>query len=169
MNNKTKLWVAGLTVSAGFFTALIQHEGFRAKPYRDSVGVPTIGIGTTQYPDGSRVKITDPAITKEQAVKYAAAHLTKDETKFRHSIPTVALSQAEYDVYLDFAYNFGMGNWQKSSMRRELLKGNHKAACQALLKYRYAGGRNCSIRSNNCWGVWTRQLDRYNKCMAANS
>ena len=168
MQNKTKYWVAGLSVSTAFFMSLIQYEGYRAKPYRDSVGVPTIGIGTTQYPDGSRVKMTDNAITKEQAITYARAHVSKDEIKFRHSLPNVALGQNEYDAYMSFLYQFGAGNWNKSSMRRELLKGNHKAACQALLRYKYAGGRDCSIRKNNCYGVWTRQKERYKTCMLDN-
>ena len=35
--------------------ALIKDfEKFRADPYLDSVGVPTIGYGTTQYPDGRK-------------------------------------------------------------------------------------------------------------------
>lgn len=168
MKNKTKVLAACLTVSAGFFAALIQYEGFSSKPYRDSVGVPTVGIGTTQYPNGQRVKMTDAPVTKDEAVEYARAHLSKDERRFRDSLPNVALSQDEYDIYLDFMYNFGAANWQKSSMRRHLLAGNHKAACQSLLRWKYAGGKDCSIRKNGCYGVWKRQLDRHARCTAAN-
>lgn len=178
-HNKTKFWVAGLGVSAAFFSALIGYEGYSAKPYRDSVGVPTIGIGTTVYPNGQRVKMTDKPVSKDKAIQLAAHHVSKDEAKFRASIPTVALSQAEYDVYMDFAYNFGMANWNKSSMRRNLLKTvnlkmsdakpHYVAACKSLLKYKYAGGRDCSVRRNNCIGVWKRQVERYNKCIGANT
>jgi len=168
MNNKWKVAAASLTVSAAFFTTLISHEGYRIKPYIDSVGVPTIGIGNTVYPDGRKVKITDKPITKQQAIEISKHHVSKDEAKFKASIPDVYLHQTEYDIYLDFAYNFGMANWSKSSMRRELVKGNHIAACKALLKYKYAGGRDCSVRKNNCWGVWKRQLERYNKCIEVN-
>ena len=35
-------------------------EGFRADPYLDAVGVPTIGYGSTYYPDGQRVRLTSP-------------------------------------------------------------------------------------------------------------
>ncbi|OSI06793.1 Phage-related lysozyme (muraminidase) [Neisseria animaloris] len=168
MQNKTKIWVGGMAASAAFFAALIQHEGFRSKPYLDSVGVPTIGIGSTVYPDGRKVKLTDPAITKKQAIAYAKHHSGKDENKFRALLAGVKLSQAEYDVYLDFAYNFGIHTFAKSSMLRNLKYGDYKAACRSLLKYKFAGGRDCSVRKNNCIGVWNRQLDRYNKCMAAN-
>ena len=40
-----------------------EFEGFRAKPYRDAVGIPTIGYGNTYYEDGRAVKLTDPPIT----------------------------------------------------------------------------------------------------------
>ncbi|UOO77909.1 lysozyme [Neisseria sp. Dent CA1/247] len=167
MQNK-KMWVVGMTASAAFFVGLIQHEGFRSKPYRDSVGVPTIGIGSTVYPDGSKVKMTDPAITKKQAIEHAKHHVSKDERRFQKLMPDVMLSQTEYDLYLDFAYQYGTHTFAKSSMLRNLKRGDYKAACRSLLKYKFAGGRDCSIRKNNCIGVWKRQLDRYNKCMEAN-
>lgn len=169
MNNKAKVSVGLLTVSAAFFTALIKHEGFRSAPYRDQVGVPTIGIGSTQYPDGSKVSMQDKPVTQAQAVEISRAHISKDEAAFRASLPGVKLSQAEYDLYLDFVYQYGRTAWSKSSMRRQLLAGQHKAACQSLLKYRFAGGRDCSIRKNGCYGVWTRQQERHRKCMEANT
>ncbi|MDX6038210.1 glycoside hydrolase family protein, partial [Acinetobacter baumannii] len=92
----------------------------------------------------------------------------KDEMAFRKSLPGVKLTQTEYDVYLDFVYNFGQSNWNQSSMKRELIKGNHIAACNALLKWKYVAKRDCSIRKNGCYGVWVRQLDRHQKCLSAN-
>lgn len=157
-----------MTASAAFFVGLIQHEGFRSKPYRDSVGVPTIGIGSTVYPDGRKVKMTDPAITKKQAIEYAKHHVSKDERRFQKLMPDVMLSQTEYDLYLDFAYQYGTHTFAKSSMLRNLKRGDYKAACKALLKYRFAAKRDCSIRKNGCYGVWKRQLERHNKCMEAN-
>ena len=40
-----------------------KFEGFKAKPYKCPAGVNTIGYGSTFYPDGSKVKLTDPEIT----------------------------------------------------------------------------------------------------------
>lgn len=168
MNVNKKYLVATLTVSAAFFTALIRHEGFSSKPYADGGGVTTIGIGSTQYPDGSRVKRTDKPINKQRAIEIAQAHVSQDEQRFRASLPDVKLSQAEYDIYLDFVYQYGVAAWQKSSMRRHLLSGSHKQACQALLKYRFVAGKDCSVRSNHCYGVWKRQLERYHTCLAEN-
>lgn len=168
MANKTKYAVTALAASAVFFIGLAKHEGFCSKPYKDSGGVPTIGIGSTQYPNGKRVTMADKPITKEEAIEITKHHVARDEGRLKASLPNVKLSQAEYDVYLDFVYQYGQATFDRSSIRRELLKGNHKAACRNLLKYKYVGKRDCSIRKNGCYGVWTRQLERYRLCMGAN-
>ncbi|WP_284085101.1 glycoside hydrolase family protein [Acinetobacter haemolyticus] len=168
MQNKTKVLAACLTASALFFTSLIGYEGYSSKPYSDSIGKPTIGIGSTVYEDGKAVKLTDKSITKERAIEIAKHHVSKDEIAFKNSIKNSRLSQAEYDLYLDFVYNFGQANWNKSSMRTLLNQGRNREACERLLLWRNAGGRDCRIRSNNCYGVYARQLDRYSKCVAVN-
>ncbi|MGV0885968.1 lysozyme [Acinetobacter venetianus] len=165
MSNKTKISVILLAASAAFFTSLEVKEGYSAKPYKDTGGVVTQGIGSTTKPDGTKIKISDPPITRKTAHEWAKAHVSKDEVAFRKSMPGVKLSQVEYDVYLDFTYNFGAANWRSSSMLRNLKAGNYKAACASLLKYKYVAKRDCSIRSNDCYGVWKRQLERYDKCM----
>ena len=167
--SQNKVPVKSLAASAAFFLALIGYEGYSSKPYLDSGKVPTIGIGSTVYEDRTKVKMSDPAITKDRAIEISKAHVSKDEVAFKKSLQNVQLSQAEYDVYLDFTYNFGQANWNGSSMRWLLLQGKHRQACDALLKWKYVAKKDCSIRSNNCWGVWTRQLDRHQKCVGANS
>jgi GH24 family phage-related lysozyme (muramidase) len=169
MSNKTKILLVGLAASAAFFTSLIGHEGFSSKPYRDSGGVATIGIGSTTYENGKPVTMGDKPITQARAVEIARNHISKDEKLFKQSLPGVKLSQTEYDVYLDFTYNFGQANWRNSSMRRLLIQGRHRQACDALLKWKYVAGRDCSVRSNRCYGVWKRQQDRHSKCVAVNT
>ncbi len=101
------------------------------------------------------------------AQEWAKAHVSKDEVAFRKSLQGVRLSQVEYDTYLDFTYNFGQANWNGSSMLRNLKAGQYKQACDSLLKWKYVAKRDCSVRSNNCYGVWTRQVERHAKCMGA--
>lgn len=168
MQNKTKFWAAGLAASAAFFVGLEKYEGYSAKPYKDSGGVVTQGIGSTTKPDGKPIKMTDPPITRKTAQEWAKVHVAKDEVVFRKSLHGVKLSQAEYNSYLDFVYNFGQSNWNKSSMLKNLRAGKYVEACKSLLKWKYVAKRDCSIRSNNCYGVWTRQVERYNKCMGVN-
>ena len=125
-------------------------------------------IGSTVYEDGTKVKMTDKPITQKRAIEISKAHVAKDEVAFRRSLNGVKLSQVEYDTFLDFTYNYGQANWNGSSMLRNLKQGKYAAACESLLKYKYVAKRDCSIRANNCYGVWTRQKWRYDQCMSEN-
>lgn len=176
MSTRARIAVAALTVSAAGLLATLGAEGFRASPYVPTKGdVPTIGYGSTVYEDGRRVTLADPPVTKERALQIVRAHKSKDEAAFQQSLPGVLLHQAEYDLYLDFTYNFGIGNWRSSSMRTHLLAGRYPQACEALLSYRFQGKgadrRDCSLPKNwgpkGCKGVWLRQLERHKKCMEA--
>lgn len=156
-----------MAFSALAFVGVVTQEGYTDKAVVPVKGdVPTYGFGTTVKQNGQPVKMGDTT-TPVKAVQDAYAHLSKDEKLFKQTLPGVSLSQDEYDTYLDFTYQYGLGAWTKSSMRRELMAGNYRAACDALLKYRFVAGRDCSVRSNNCYGVWTRQQQRHAKCIAA--
>ncbi|MFE1574145.1 glycoside hydrolase family protein [Comamonas odontotermitis] len=174
MSNKPRVAVAALTVSAAALLALLGEEGFRSKPYIPTQGdVPTIGYGSTAYEDGSKVTLADPPISKERALQIVRNHKSKDEALFRASLPGVKLTQGEYDLYMDFTYQFGISNWRSSSMRRYLLQGEYVQACNVLPAWRNQGGRDCSMPQNwgpkGCKGVWTRQLERHAKCLGEQS
>lgn len=171
--SRVRILAAAMTVSAAAFATWQASEGFAPRPEIPTKGdVPTIGHGSTRYEDGTRVTMQDPAITRERAAVLAFNLMKQDCRQMAAAIPGVKLYQEEYDVYCDYVGQYGIGNWRKSSMRRELLAGNYVAACKALLLYRFAAGYDCSSMiggepNKRCWGVWTRQLDRYNDCMAA--
>lgn len=149
--------------------ATAQKEGFTSKPIIPTKNdVPTIGHGTTIYPDGTKVKMTDAAITREQAMYFLRHYVNKDAQRFNKTILNVPIYQHEYDAFIDFSYQFGIGNWSKSSMLTNLKAGKYKAACDSLLKYKYAGGYDCSTPGNKrCSGVWKRQLERHAMCLGS--
>lgn len=165
---KKRVLAAALTLSAAGLIGIAQHEGFTDKaiiPTKNDV--PTIGFGSTYYPDGSRVKMGD-RITPHRALVVMKAHIDKDEKAFRESLKGVYLHQEEFDLYMDWVYQYGITAWRKSSMLRNLKAGNYKAACDSLLLYKYSGGYDCSIPGNKiCSGVWKRQLERHAKCLEA--
>ena len=168
MSNKTKISVVLLAASAAFFTLVKNDEGFTAKPKVPVKGDrPTQGHGSTFKPDGSPVKMSDPPITRATADKWLRNDVSKREVAFKNSLKGVKLSQAEYDLYLDFSYQYGTSAFANSSMFRNLKAGKYRAACDSLLKYKYVAKRDCSIRKNNCFGVWTRQVERHKKCLEA--
>lgn len=166
-----RVTVASLTLSAAGFGAWQANEGFSATPYIPTQGdVPTIGHGSTRYENGTPVQLTDPPITRQRAAQLARNLASADERRFIASLPGVELHQQEFDLYIDFVGQYGIGNWQKPmSPRTWLLKADYTGACSALLTWRFQAGRDCREPKNwgpkGCKGVWTRQQRRHTDCM----
>jgi len=157
-----------LGLSAAAFIALAGYEAYTDNAIIPVKGDrPTVGFGSTFKEDGTPVKMGDK-ITPVRAIRLAGKHIAREENIFRASISEVPLSQGEYDIYMDWIYQYGTGNWIGSSMRRNLLAGDYVAACNSLLLWRKVDGYDCSTPGNKrCYGVWTRQLERHAKCLEA--
>lgn len=166
--SKARLIVSVLTLSASGFIALVSQEGYVERAMIPTRGDrPTVGFGSTFHEDGSPVKLGDRT-TPGRALIKAQAHISKEEQRFRASLEGASLNQAEFDIYMDFVYQYGTGAWGSSGMRGYILTGEYRLACDALLRYRFAGGYDCSIPGNKiCSGVWKRQLERHAKCLEA--
>lgn len=172
MSARNRIAVTLLSLSAAGFAAWQASEGFTDVAVIPTKGdVPTIGHGSTRWEDGTRVRMGD-TITRQRAEVLARTLNSQAEKEFAASLPGVKLHQDEFDVYMDFVGQYGMGTWRAGSPRRDLLAGNYVQACHDLLKYKFAAGFDCSTKvngkpNNRCWGVWTRQFERHAKCMAA--
>jgi len=162
--------VASLSLSAAALIGLAVSEAYVGEAMAPTKGDRcTNGFGSTFNADGSPVKCgekTDPV----RALITLQAHVSKEEAAFQRSLPGARLTQGEYDLYMDFVYQYGTGAWSGSSMRRRILAQDYRGACDALLLWRKQGGRDCSLPQHwgpqGCKGVWTRQLERHAKCLA---
>lgn len=167
----TRTSAAGLSLSAAGLITLLVFEGFSPiATVPVETDIPTVGFGSTVIA-GQPVTLGEK-IDPVRALVVASEHISAAEKSFRRSIQTVALSQSEYDAYMDFVYQYGIGTWQTSSMRNELLAGNYEKACDALLRYRFSGGYDCSTLENGqpnrrCYGVWQRQQKRHKQCLGS--
>lgn len=93
------------------------QEGCVLHPYLDQAGVPTIGIGTTHYPNGKAVTMQDPAISMYEANCY----LENDSIIAAHAVNayvTSAINQNQFDALCDFTYNEGTGALHGSTLLR---------------------------------------------------
>lgn len=102
-------------------------ESFYSKPYIDPVGIPTIGYGTIQYPDGRKVTMGDPPITKEQAEHYMRFEVSEKEEAVRHMVK-VPLNENQFSSLTSFAYNVGVGNLQTSTLLKKLNASDYEGA-----------------------------------------
>ncbi|WP_394260761.1 lysozyme [Moraxella boevrei] len=128
------------------FEMLAVFEGFRSNPYRDSVGVATIGYGNTYYLDGSKVKMTDPPISKDEAKRLKMAVINKDfapavNNLLEHQIKAGQINQNMFDALISLAYNIGVGALAKSSVIRHLKNGDKQASADSFLLWNKAGGK----------------------------
>lgn len=182
---------ATMTVGASIFGLWFASEGFRPDAHIPVKGDrPTIGIGSTYYEDGAAVQLTDPPITRKRAEELAYGELDKRYGAcVKTSLGSVLINEVEFRNAVDFAGQYGCGAWITSSMVPLLRAGKYKQACEAYLSFKYMTSPtklgtgwepyransgilryrfDCSTPGNKtCRGVWTRQMNRYNDCMAA--
>lgn len=83
-------------------------EGLRLKPYLCSAGVPTIGYGTTRYPNGKKVTMNDKQITQQQADVFFDNDIIAFEKELNFLIKGLTITQNQYNALLSFGYNLGM-------------------------------------------------------------
>lgn len=119
-----------------------RFEGMELKAYPDpgSGGEPwTIGIGTTVYPAGKKVRPGD-VITEAQAEEYLAHDLRRFEdavNKFTGGVTT----QPQFDALTSFAYNVGEEALRTSTLLRKHNEGDYDGAAQEFKRWNKASGK----------------------------
>lgn len=118
-----------------------KFEGYSDKPYKCPAGISTIGYGNTYYPNGNKVKITDPKITKEYAneiLAHTADEFAQDVLKLVKSKITVN----KLNALTSFAYNVGVNNLAKSTLLKLVnINPNDAMIAKEFLKWNKAGGK----------------------------
>jgi lysozyme len=129
-----------MTVSNNFFKLLIDFEGFVSCPYKDQVGIPTVGIGTTTYPDGRKVTIQDSCITLDIAKIYVLHHITSIQNLLNAELPM--LNQNQFDALVSFIYNIGEGAFRSSTLLKKAKVDINDSSIRAEFnKWNKAGGK----------------------------
>ena len=123
----------------GLDNLLKKFEGCKLKAYRCPANVCTIGYGHTsaagapQVVDGMIITQADAEdILKRDIVKYEIAVM---------DLVKVQLTQNQFDVLVDFAYNAGVGNLKSSTMLKKVNAGDLDAVPAELMKWTKGGGK----------------------------
>ena len=118
-----------------------KYEGFRSKPYKCEAGVATIGYGATYYPNGQKVKLTDPAIDEKHASLLLEAMLNPYE-KAVDSYCRDDINQNQFDALVSFAYNLGNSALKNSTLLKKAnANPNDKTIRNEFLKWVNADGK----------------------------
>ena len=130
-----------MTLSKAGADIIKRYEGFVAHPYKDAVGVWTIGYGNTYYPDGTKVTRHDKPLTESEAAKLKQDIIDQDfgaavNRIFADEIKAGKLSQNQFDALVSLAYNIGTGALARSnSITKNIKAGRMQAAADGFLNY----------------------------------
>jgi len=115
------------------------QEGFRSRAYRDATGVWTIGYGHTSMAGPPQVR-EGLEISRAEGENI----LRRDVGRFAGGVRrllTRTLSDRQFSALVSFAYNVGLGNFERSSVLRAVNAGDFEAVPRRLALWVKAGGR----------------------------
>lgn len=117
-------------------------------PYLCPAGIPTQGWGTVYRPDGRKVSMDDPPITRETADQWLKLELlhTYAPGVIRQCPILLALALQtndwrKFNSILDFCYNLGIGRLQTSTLKRKINAQDWEGAKEQLMLWVRGGGK----------------------------
>ena len=137
-----------------------KYEGYRNRPYLCPAHMWTIGYGHVLYQEQIRLPMARvdkpvPMIRKEMPLRpednrvwakqetddLFDADIASFERGVLRLVPGVVGHQGRFDALVSFAYNVGLGNLQRSTVRIKANRGEWEGAADALLLWNKAGGK----------------------------
>ena len=141
-----------MKVSFGTLTLIEHHEGVRMRPYLCPASLWTVGVGHVLYPEQARLPVSERlqfALRIEDDRLWSRSEvddlLAKDLARFERGVarycPSATSRQSQFDALVSFAFNVGLGNLQRSSLRMKHNRGEFDAAADEFMKWTKGGGR----------------------------
>jgi lysozyme len=127
------------------------HEGVRTKPYQCPALIWTIGVG--HVIDQSHIKVPlaerkalpipagwDRVLSMGEVDEMLAKDLGSFEAGVRRLCPD-GLTAGRLGALTSFAFNVGLGNLQRSTLRMKHNRGDYEGAAEAFMDWTKAGGK----------------------------
>lgn len=169
----------GMITSELGLREIASHEGIVLNPYKDSVGVWTIGIGHTARAGGLDPTSVE-AISLEQVMELFATDISKFENRVRAAFAGYPIKQHQFDAAVSFDYNTGSidsATWPKlvkqgasdAEVETSFMQwrkppeiiDRRKAECKLFLTGHYSGDGKVSVypavNGNVQWSKGKRQ------------
>jgi lysozyme len=137
-----------------------KYEGYRNKPYLCPAHIWTIGYGHVLYQDQIKLPVVrkegyngllrkeyplkpeDSRVwSKEEINKLFEEDVATFERGVLRLVPSSTGSQGRFDALVSFAFNAGLGNLQRSSIRMKANRGDHEGAADAFMTWVKGGGK----------------------------
>jgi lysozyme len=111
---------------------ITKEEGSKNKAYKDSKGLPTIGVGHLIKPD-------EPHLLNATLTDQEVEDLLKSDLKWCseavESSVRVSLKQAQFDALYSLCFNIGETNFKKSTVVKKINENDLKGAADAILMW----------------------------------
>ena len=128
------------------------HEGVRTRPYRCPALLWTVGVGHVidpkhiSIPFNERRSLPIPdGWDRVLSMGEVDAILSQDLARFERGVarlcPASTRHQGQFDALVSFAFNVGLGNLQRSSIRMRYNRGDIEGAADAFLMWTKAAGK----------------------------
>lgn len=127
------------------------HEGVKQKPYQCPALLWTVGVGHVIDPNHIKVPIAERkalpipdgwnrSLSMGEVDDILAQDLQRFEVGVRRLCPD-GLTPGRLGALVSFAFNVGLGNLQRSSLRMKHNRGDFEGAAEAFLDWTKAGGK----------------------------
>ena len=127
------------------------HEGVRVKPYQCPALIWTVGVGHVIDQSHIKVKLEerkalpipagwDRVLSMGEVDEMLAKDLGSFEAGVRRLCPD-GLTPGCLGALTSFAFNVGLGNLQRSTLRMKHNRGDYEGAAEAFLDWTKAGGK----------------------------
>jgi lysozyme len=141
-----------MNISDRAINMIKHHEGVRLTPYRCPAFLWTVGVGHVIDPSHIKVPIEqrkslpipagwDIKLSMEQVDDLLRKDLESFVRGTVQLCPGTANNQNHLDGLVSFAFNVGLGNLQRSTVRQRYNRGDVQRAADALLDWTKAGGK----------------------------
>ena len=130
---------------------IAHHEGVRTKPYQCPALIWTVGVG--HVIDQSHIKVPlaerkalpipngwDRTLSMGEVDEMLAKDLQSFENGVRRLCPS-GLTPGRLGALTSFAFNVGLGNLQRSTIRMKHNRGDYEGAAEAFMAWTKAGGK----------------------------
>jgi lysozyme len=137
-----------------------QFEGRKLRPYLCPAHLWTIGYGHVLYQDQIKLPVVrkdgytgiirkeyplaakdNRAWTQEEVDRLFEDDLVSFERGVLRMSPNLAGSQSRFDAVVCFAFNCGVGNYQRSTIRMKNNRGDYEGAAEAFMMWTKGGGK----------------------------
>ncbi len=150
-----RVLTGGAAMTAMAVALIGDFEGLRTEAYKDIVGIPTVCYGETRG-----VKMGDSRTKAECDDMLVASLLTFEKGMNACLVSPETLPVKVRVAMLSVTYNVGYGQrgFCGSSMAKRINAGDVRGACDALLRWNRAGGREVK-------GLTRRRVEERKLCL----